>query len=404
MLRRTTIVVCVSFLMFSVAAIGSATSYTFTTLNPAGSDTTACGLALALVGGVPTAGGVTNGSAAGLNSGYPCIWNSAGTATNILSKIPGSPTRGHVFAMDSSGDVVGSEKMGSVQNPFFLASGSTLGATLPMLNTGDTYNAAYGMQGSSTVVGIDGPAYTSTQGAVWTKTGSTWGSAALPGLPGGAAGMYTGAYAISSAGIAGSALTSGGTEDAVTWTLSGLTWTINDLVNHSDPQNATGRSRALAINSSGAVVGWSMLANFPDTGQHAAYFSGGDAVNLALPYTGSAARVDSANGINDNGVIVGTSLTGNNTASAYDAFIYDATNGVRDMNAVFAGIIPNGWTLTTATGIDSNGDIVGYMTNNGGSNNEGFLITASVPEPSALLLAATGLVGLLAYAWRKRKW
>ena len=85
-------------------------------------------------------------------------------------------------------------------------------------------------------------------------------------------------------------------------------------------------------------------------------------------------------------------------------FIYDATNGVRDMNTVFAGIIPNGWTLTTATGIDSNGDIVGYMTNNGGSNNEGFLITASVPEPSALLLAATGLVGLLAYAWRKRKW
>ena len=27
----------------------------------------------------------------------------------------------------------------------------------------------------------------------------------------------------------------------------------------------------------------------------------------------------------------------------------------------------------------------------------------TVPEPSALLLAACGLTGLLAYAWRKRK-
>ena len=173
-------------LVFGVGGCGiaAATTYTFTTLNPVGSDTTACGLALALVSGVPTAAGVTNGSAAGLNSGYPCIWDIAGNGTNILSKIPGSPTRGHVFAMDSSGDVVGSEKMGSVQNPFFLASGSTSGVTLPMLNTGDTYNVAYGMKDSSTVVGIDGPAYTGTQGVIWTKTGSTWGAAALPGLGG----------------------------------------------------------------------------------------------------------------------------------------------------------------------------------------------------------------------------
>ena len=30
-------------------------------------------------------------------------------------------------------------------------------------------------------------------------------------------------------------------------------------------------------------------------------------------------------------------------------------------------------------------------------------VTAAVPEPSTLLLAAAGLVGLLAYAWRKRR-
>ena len=33
-----------------------------------------------------------------------------------------------------------------------------------------------------------------------------------------------------------------------------------------------------------------------------------------------------------------------------------------------------------------------------------FLLTPVVtPEPSTLLLAASGLIGLLAYAWRKRK-
>ena len=31
------------------------------------------------------------------------------------------------------------------------------------------------------------------------------------------------------------------------------------------------------------------------------------------------------------------------------------------------------------------------------------LTVAPTPEPSTLLLAGTGLLGLLAYAWRKRK-
>ena len=78
---------------------------------------------------------------------------------------------------------------------------------------------------------------------------------------------------------------------------------------------------------------------------------------------------------------------------------------MQDMNTVFGStgfnVIPTGWTLTNAYGIDNNGDIVGYGSN--GTSNRAFLITAIVPEPSTLLLAATGLVGLLAYAWRKRK-
>ena len=35
--------------------------------------------------------------------------------------------------------------------------------------------------------------------------------------------------------------------------------------------------------------------------------------------------------------------------------------------------------------------------------NQGAGVAAAVPEPSTLLLAAAGLMGLLAYAWRKQK-
>ena len=61
------------------------------------------------------------------------------------------------------------------------------------------------------------------------------------------------------------------------------------------------------------------------------------------------------------------------------------------------------WNLEEALGIDNNGDIVGEGVNPSGQL-DAFLLTPTVtPEPSTLLLAASGLVGLLAYAWRKRK-
>ena len=47
MFRRCLMVCCVLSLLLSSIGVAAATHYTLTTLNPAGADTTACGLALA---------------------------------------------------------------------------------------------------------------------------------------------------------------------------------------------------------------------------------------------------------------------------------------------------------------------------------------------------------------------
>jgi hypothetical protein len=61
-------------------------------------------------------------------------------------------------------------------------------------------------------------------------------------------------------------------------------------------------------------------------------------------------------------------------------------------------LVPTGWTLSATDYIDFEGDI--GFTYNGGNIQNAELITQT-PEPATIVLMATGLVGLLAYAWRK---
>ena len=63
-----------------------------------------------------------------------------------------------------------------------------------------------------------------------------------------------------------------------------------------------------------------------------------------------------------------------------------------------------GDTIECGLGINDNGDVLAPI-NAGGTNTVALISSpwAATPEPSALLLAASGLIGLLAYAWRKRK-
>ena len=429
MFRRATIVVCVLSLVLSLVGAAAATTYTFTTLNPVGSETQCSATGLALVGGVPTAagyggagGGSQNLGPGSLISVAPATWNAAGTGTSVLGEIPGSPINGYGWGIDGAGDVVGSEHTTgpNAVHAFFLQAGGTTATVLPTLNSGDAWVAAFGVQNSSTVVGMDGSTFRGSggQGVVWTNTGGTWGVQALPTLPGGSFnGTGNGqspATAINSAGIiTGWCNDSNGNQNAVTWTNNGSAWTVNDLVNRNLPQNAAGWAESLAANSYGLAVGVSQLGTGPSFSDYACLFSGGSAVllgNFGGASGPAGMATDAATAINDSGVIVGYSDI--KSTGQPDAFIWTPTvlNGttitgtIQDMNTVFASIIPSGWTLSQATGIDNNGDICGYMTSNSNSSvTEGFLITASVPEPSSWALLASGLLGSLACTWRKRQ-
>ena len=101
----------------------------------------------------------------------------------------------------------------------------------------------------------------------------------------------------------------------------------------------------------------------------------------------------------DGSVIVGESAS----AFGVEAFIWTPSTGMRalkDLLETEYGLDLTGWTLTSARGISADGrTIVGE-----GINPLGFdeAWIATVPEPSTLMLTAVAMVGLAAYAARRR--
>lgn len=126
---------------------------------------------------------------------------------------------------------------------------------------------------------------------------------------------------------------------------------VTDLGTFSGDQANAG-SDAYGINGAGQVVGVASSANAQGqvTYEHAFLYTGGVMKDLQTPNIIGASS-SQANGINEEGVIVGTASIG----TTMHAFVYGTV--MQDLN----NLIPqnSGWTLTEAAAINFGGQIVG---------------------------------------------
>ena len=146
-------------------------------------------------------------------------------------------------------------------------------------------------------------------------------------------------------------------------------------------------SNALGVSADGStVVGSSGDEAFLWT-------SGGGMVGLGDLSGGGFRSV--ARGVSGDGSIVVGS--GHSATSDHEAFIWDATNGMREVDTVLTGLGLDltGWTLLTAAAISDDGTVITGGGLNPSGDREGWI--AIIPEPSTGLLVASGLVGLASY-------
>jgi probable HAF family extracellular repeat protein len=143
-----------------------------------------------------------------------------------------------------------------------------------------------------------------------------------------------------------------GQADTTTSEFQAVEW-VNGAIKRLPKLTGTFSSEALGVNDSGEAVGAAILNS--DLDAHAVLWANGKATDLDFGTTGNGDAQASA--INDSGVVVGDGADG-------DAFVFQ--NGVTsDLNTLIpAG---SGVTLNTADGINDNGDIVGTATSADGT-------------------------------------
>jgi uncharacterized membrane protein len=314
--------------------------------------------------------------------GSAVVWDGT-TFTNLG---PGSPT-----AINEMGQVAGATPtgLGGVPLATLWTNGvaSTLsGAGAP--NTPGTFSVALDINNRGQVVGHDHVNY-APYATVWQSGGFT------------SLGLGY-ASAINNAGqIVGFSLTDLNDSGRATLWNSGIATFLDGTGSH-----------ATDINDRGQIIGF-------NTSAQATLWEGQSAIQLGAP-TGARSSISA---INNAGLIVGTlGLTEDpfNVLNQRAALWNNPTGTSIDLNTLLRPeSVAAGWLLSTATGIDDNGEIVGSAYNrfdcaDGTCVSYGFVlsvsnlpdrvlaITTAVPEPSTYALMLAGLSAIGLWAQRRR--
>lgn len=295
---------------------------------------------LGTLGGADSYARAVNGSgqAAGESLANATDFRAFVTAGGGMQPIPTlGGASNEAFGINDSGIVVGYSRNAAGQKRAFRYDPA---ATPPVLDLGDLGGAnaeAYGINAAGTIVG-----YSDTsdgwEGFVWTPAGMQSIGSLGEGL--------SIAWAINDVGqIVGDVLTPEGTFEAFVHS-QGLMERLGTLGGLE--------SAAYAINNAGQVTGWSMIPTF---GTRAFRYTPGLGMQ-ELPTLGGT--MASGEAIAPDGTIVGTSLNGLNQ---FRATLWTPGNEVVDLNTRIDPAL--GWVLTHATGINGNGQIVGFGNING---------------------------------------
>jgi uncharacterized membrane protein len=300
------------------------------------------------------------GDLAGQQAGF--VLPAGGSAATFLGQpSDASPSLSAPFPemINNNGDLVGSYIANSIDNPTQAVEWP--GGTTPT-SLEPAIDKAVGFTGSDTVAnGINDHGLivvALTDGSIsdgLTVQGGT--VTELPGLPGGGGtfgSTNANPIAVNNNGlIVGSAVNKAGNEVAAEWQ--------NGKIKSLGGLPGSMQTEALAVNSAGLAVGASISAT--DFNEHAVEFVNGKVIDLNVPgETGNDAQ---AKAVNDSGVIVGGDGNG-------DAFAFASGHSVNLNTLIPAG---SGVTLTLANGINNNGVIVGDATINSTGQNVGFELT-----------------------------